>query len=245
MAPQRPADGVEGGVRLRVLSYNVHSQRDDRAALAAVVRSVEPDVAIVQEGPRRLRWRPKCAALAHAFGLVVAAGGLPGLGNLLLTSLRVRVHQTWCQRFPLTPGRHLRGVAFAECGVGAARFVVAGSHLSTDAAERPGQATLLKAAMAQIHLPVILGVDVNETPGGTAWRTVADGLTDAAVATGRADRLTFPCANPRRRIDAIFVDSRIRVLDFDVIDTPQARRASDHFPLLVDLRLPVIGPAVD
>ncbi|HEX5597500.1 MAG TPA: endonuclease/exonuclease/phosphatase family protein [Micromonosporaceae bacterium] len=243
MAPRRPAPDT-AGVRLRVLSYNVHSQRDDRAALAAVVRAARADVVIVQEAPRRFRWRPKCAALADAFGLVVAAGGLPALGNLLLTNLRVRVHHTWCRRFPLTPGRHMRGVAFAECGVGAARFVVAGSHLSTDATERPGQAALLRVAVAQTHLPVILGADVNETPGGAAWQAVADGLVDAAAVTDHADRPTFPCANPRRRIDGIFVDPRITVADFDVIDTPRARRASDHFPLLVDLLLPAtLDPA--
>ena len=107
-------------VPLRVVSYNVHSQRDDTAALAAVVRAAAPDVVIVQEAPRRFRWRQKCATLAESFGLVVAAGGLPALGNLLLTSLRVRVRDTRCQRYPLTPGRHLRGAAYADCQVGAA-----------------------------------------------------------------------------------------------------------------------------
>lgn len=233
-----------GGARLRVLSYNVHSQRDDRTELAAVVRSVAPDVMIVQEAPRRFRWRHKCAALADAFGLVVAVGGMPALGNLVLTSLRVRVHRTWCHRFPLTPGRHMRGVAMAECSVGASRFVVVGSHLSTDPAERPGQAVLLRQAVADLGesvAPVILGIDINETPGGAAWRIVADGLVDTAEVAGRADRPTFSCANPNRRIDALFIDPRITVLDYDVVDTPQARRASDHFPLVADLLVPGAG----
>lgn len=226
-------------MRLRVLSYNVHGQRDDRAALSAVVRAARPDVVMVQEAPRRFRWRHKCAALAEAFGLVVAAGGLPGLGNLLLTDLRVRVHTTWCQRFPLTPGRHMRGAVFAECSVSSSRFVVVGSHLATDPAERPTQAALLKEEMGRVRSPLILGADLNETAGGAAWRTVADGLIDSAAAVGRGDVCTFPCTDPRRRIDAIFVDPRITVLDCDVIDTPQARRASDHLPVLADLLLPV------
>ncbi|MEU4567180.1 endonuclease/exonuclease/phosphatase family protein [Micromonospora sp. NPDC023956] len=227
------------GVPLRVVSYNIHTQRDDTAALAEVVRAVRPDVVIVQEGPRRFRWRSKCAALADSFGLVVGAGGLPALGNLLLTSLRVRVHATRCQRFPLTPGRHLRGAAFAECTVGGARFVVAGTHLSTDPAERPAQAALFRAEIETARWPVLVGADFNEGPGGAAWRTIADGLTDAAVAADRAERLTYSCADPRRRIDALFVDPRITVVDYDVVDTPQTRRASDHFPVLADLLLPV------
>ncbi|MFC8618922.1 endonuclease/exonuclease/phosphatase family protein [Micromonospora purpureochromogenes] len=235
------APAPAGGVRLRVVSYNIHSQRDDTAALAAVVREAAPDVVIVQEAPRRFRWRQRCATLAESFGLVVAAGGLPSLGNLLLTSLRVRVLATRCQRFPLTPGRHLRGAAYAECAVGGARFLLAGSHLSTDPAERPGQAALLKRELAGADLPVVLGADLNEGPDGEAWRTVGAGLTDAAVAADAADRHTYSCANPRRRIDALFVDPRVTVVGYDVVDTPLTRRASDHFPVLVDLLLPATG----
>ncbi|MFK3982051.1 endonuclease/exonuclease/phosphatase family protein [Micromonospora sp. NPDC050397] len=234
-------DAEVAGVRLRVLSYNVHGQRDDVAALATAVREAEPDVVIVQEGPRRFRWRHKTAALADSLGLVVGGGGLPSLGNLVLTSLRVRVRRTWHRQFPLTPGRHMRGVVFAECAVGSATtapFVVVGSHLGTDPTERPGQAALLKRDLAELRLPVVLGADLNENSGGAAWRTIADGLVDAAVATGRDDRCTFPCAHPRDRIDALFVDPRIVVTDYDVIDTPQTRRASDHLPVLADLLLP-------
>ncbi|MEH1168395.1 endonuclease/exonuclease/phosphatase family protein [Micromonospora sp. CPCC 205539] len=233
--------GQEAGVPLRVVSYNIHSQRDDTAALAAVVRAATPDVVIVQEGPRRFRWRQKSATLAESFGLVVAAGGLPALGNLLLTSLRVQVRGTRCQRFPLTPGRHLRGAAYAECRVGGARFTLAGSHLSTDPVERPAQAAEFKRGLDEASSPVLAGADLNEGPDGPAWATVARGLTDAAVAADRADRVTYSCAEPRRRIDALFVDPRITVVDYDVVDTPQTRRASDHFPVLVDLLLPTTG----
>ncbi|TDC78986.1 endonuclease [Micromonospora sp. KC606] len=230
--------GQPAGVPLRVVSYNIHSQRDDAAALAAVVRAVAPDVVVVQEGPRRFRWRQRCAALAESFGLVVAAGGLPSLGNLLLTSLRVRVLAARCQRFPLTPGRHLRGTAYAECRVGGAVFLLAGSHLSTDPAERPGQAALLRRELAGATLPVVLGADLNDGPDSATWRTVGEGLTDAAVAAGAAGLHTYPCADPRRRIDALFVDPRVTVVGYDVVDTPQTRRASDHLPVLADLLLP-------
>ncbi|WP_407952062.1 endonuclease/exonuclease/phosphatase family protein [Plantactinospora sonchi] len=223
---------------MRVLSYNVHGQRDDLDALAAAVRGAAPDVVIVQEGPRRFRWRHKCAALADRFGLVVAAGGLPALGNLLLTSLRIRVHHTWYRQYPLTPGRHLRGAVFADCAIGATRFTVAGSHFSTDPTERPGQAMLFKEELVAARHPVVVGADLNENSGGAAWRTVADGLTDAGLAAGGADRFTFSCAQPRDRIDGLFVDPRIELLGYDVLDTVQTRRASDHFPILADLLLP-------
>jgi endonuclease/exonuclease/phosphatase family metal-dependent hydrolase len=222
-----------------VVTYNVHSLRDDLSALASVVRGLDPDVVIVQEAPRRFRWRTKCAKLAHSFGLVVAVGGLPSLGNLVLTSLRVRVHDVWCLRYPLTPGRHMRGAAFADCTIGRTPFTVVGSHLSTDPAERPAQAALLKQAMEHLDAPLIVGGDLNENAGGAAWRTLADGLVDAATAAGgEEERFTFSCHDPRDRIDAMFVDPRIEVCRYDVVDTPEARRASDHFPVVADLLVP-------
>ncbi|PZM97864.1 MAG: endonuclease [Actinobacteria bacterium] len=224
------------------MSYNVHGQRDDVAALAAAVRTLDPDVVIVQEGPRRFRWRHKCAALAHRLGLVVGGGGLPALGNLLLTSLRVRVLESWCLRYPLTPGRHLRGAVFAHCAVARTRFTVAGTHLSTDAAERREQAVRFRRAVAAATGAtglIVVGADLNEEPGGAAWRAVADGLTDAAVAGGSgAGDATFPATNPQRRIDALFVDPRIRVLRCEVEDTAETRRASDHLPVVAELSLP-------
>ncbi|MET8146776.1 endonuclease/exonuclease/phosphatase family protein [Actinoplanes sp. NPDC049668] len=224
------------GVPLRVLSYNVHGLRDDRAALTGLVRDIDPDVVIVQEAPRRFRWRHKCAALADELGMVVAAGGLPSLGNLLLVSLRVRVHETWCLRYPLTPGRHLRGAAFARCSVRGGRFTVAGSHLATDAGERPDQAARWKEALSAVEGPLIAGGDLNEGPGGGAWRTVADGLVDTGGAA--CSSLTFPATLPRLRLDALFVSPDIDVSRYEVVDTERARRASDHLPVLAELGLP-------
>ena len=219
-------------VPLRVLTYNVHGLKDDRAALTGLVRELEPDAVIVQEAPRRFRWRHKCAALADDFGMVVAAGGLPSLGNLLLVSLRLRVHETWCLRYPLTPGRHLRGAAFARCSVRGARFTLSGSHLATDPVERPAQAARWKQELSRVDGPVIAAGDLNEGPGGGAWRTVADGLITAESPA------TFPATLPRLRLDAIFVTPDITVAKYDVIDTDRARRASDHLPVVADLLLP-------
>ena len=220
-------------VPLRVLTYNVHGLRDDRAALVGLVRELEPDAVVVQEAPRRFRWRHKCAALADDFGMVVAAGGMPSLGNLLLVSLRLKVHETWCLRYPLTPGRHLRGAAFARCSVRGAAFTLSGSHLATDPVERPAQAGRWKEALAAIDGPVIAGGDLNEGPGGGAWRTVADGLVTTPSAA-----LTFPATLPRHRLDALFVTPDIAVERYEAIDSDLARRASDHLPVLADLSLP-------
>ncbi|GIE30259.1 hypothetical protein Ait01nite_033040 [Actinoplanes italicus] len=221
------------GVPLRVVSYNVHGLRDDRAALAGLIRDLAPDVLVVQEAPRRFRWRQKCAAFAAETGLVVAAGGLPSLGNLLLVNLRVRVRRSWCVRYPLTPGRHMRGAVFAEGAVRGATFTVSGSHLATDPAERPEQAAFWKAELDKIDGPVVVAADLNEGPGGGAWRTVGDGLLGSSE-----DLPTFPASVPSRRIDGLFVTPGVGIERYEIISTDRARVASDHLPIVADLLLP-------
>jgi endonuclease/exonuclease/phosphatase family metal-dependent hydrolase len=218
---------------LRVMSYNVAGLRGDRAALAEVVRAAAPDVLVVQEAPRRLRWRTRNAQLGHAVDLVYVTGGAASLGNVIFSDLGVRPYATWELRYPLTPGRHLRGAAFARCTAAGAPFVVVGSHLATDPHERPGQAELLKKALSDLDAPVILAGDLNETSGGAAWRMLADGLVDAA---GTDATSTYPASG--LRLDAIFVDPRITVTGYRVIDSPAARASSDHLPVVAELTLP-------
>jgi endonuclease/exonuclease/phosphatase family metal-dependent hydrolase len=148
-------------------------------------------------------------------------------------NLRVRVHETWHLRYPLTPGRHLRGAAFARGSVRGATFTVSGSHLATDPVERPAQAARWKQELSGIEGPVIAAGDLNEGPGGGAWRTVADGLV-----TSDGGGLTFPATLPTRRLDGVFVTPDISVVRYEAVETDQARRASDHLPVLADLLLP-------
>ena len=223
---------------LRVVSYNVHGLRDDTAALTGTVRGLAPDVLIVQEAPRRLRWRTRCAQLARALGLVYAAGGLPSLGNVIMVSHRVRIHHTWHLQFPLTPGRHLRGAVFARASVARTGLVLAGAHLATDPAERPAQAHALARELAGLAEPVVLGVDVNETCGGSAWRTLVDALADTAAGHPAAGTATYPTGDPRDRIDLLLADPRLAVAGYQVVDTATARLASDHLPVVADLLVP-------
>jgi endonuclease/exonuclease/phosphatase family metal-dependent hydrolase len=224
--------------KIRVMSYNIHTSRDDLRALASVVRAEAPDLVLAQEAPRRFRWRARNAKLARDWGMLYGGGGLWALGNTAFTNFRIGVNDTWCVQFPLTPGRHMRGAVFARCTVGRTRFVVVGTHLSLDAAERAAQARLLKNRLNELDEPFVLCGDLNEGPGEEAWTLLADGLTDAAEARGCGEFYTFSCVPPRRRIDSIFVDPRCEVLDYRVVDSPLARLASDHFPIVADLILP-------
>lgn len=225
------------GVRLRVVAYNIHSSRDDLTALASVVRGLDPDILVVQEGPRRFRWRTKAAELARSFGMVYAGGGLPSLGNVIMTNLRVRVRETRDVKFPLKPGRHMRGAAFARCEVSGVGFTVVGTHLSTDDEERPSQAELVRQAIADLDGPVILGADLNDLPGSPSWNLVHQELVDVGDRMGAGDVSTFPCRGANRRIDTIAVSGEIGVEAYHVEMGDRTRAASDHFPLVAELAL--------
>lgn len=98
---------------VRVLSYNIRSMRDDRAALARVIRACAPDVVCVQEAPRFFRWRKAAAWLARETGLVYTTGGAPAAGPMILTSLRAHVEHAEDTLLPRVPGLHRRGFATA------------------------------------------------------------------------------------------------------------------------------------
>ncbi|MDT4998882.1 MAG: hypothetical protein QOK12_987, partial [Mycobacterium sp.] len=112
---------------LRLLSYNIRSMRDDRAALVRVIRSADAHVVCVQEAPRLLRWRSTCAALARTSGLVVVGGGRPAGANLIMSTLSVDVTKTVDVLFSKDPGLHQRGTAIAVLRLQGVTFAVAGT----------------------------------------------------------------------------------------------------------------------
>jgi endonuclease/exonuclease/phosphatase family metal-dependent hydrolase len=223
-------DGIDPP-RLRVMSYNVHGLRG-RKALTAVVRAVAPDVVVAQEVPSRFGWRRRCASLAHDCGLLYAGGGLPSMGNVIIVAQRVRVRAVRCIRYPLTPGRHMRGAVAVDASVGGVDFTVAGSHLSIDPVERPVQAQRYRDFAASAGAPLILAGDLNDIDGTQTWRVALAGLVDAGAGSAAP---TFSVESPRRRIDVIFTNPDVTVDSYQVVNSPDVRRASDHFPVVANL----------
>jgi endonuclease/exonuclease/phosphatase family metal-dependent hydrolase len=79
---------------------------------------------------------------------------------------------------------------------------------------------------------VVVAGDLNELPGGPTWLALeARGLDDAGAADGRP---TFSPRRPRRRLDVVLAGGRL-VGRAHRLDHELAARASDHFPVVVDL----------
>lgn len=245
---------------LRVLTYNVRSLRAGRRRVAAVIRACAPDLVAVQEAPRALRWRSRCAALARECGLVSLAGGRTGGGNLLLAAVRVDVDRVVERRLRRRVGQPLRGVVAATVRVGGAPIGIVGMHLGLSAAERREQTALVTATARELGTPlVLLAGDLNEPTGGPSWRAFATaGFCDPV---GDGHLTTFPARDPRARIDAILVSAGARVREYRVpgaeltgeqppgeqppgeqpsgVQGADPARASDHRPVLAVLDLPI------
>jgi endonuclease/exonuclease/phosphatase family metal-dependent hydrolase len=225
---------------LRVLSYNVRSLRDDVTALSRAIRDINPDVAIIQEAPRFLRWRSSCAGLARRAGLVQVCGGRIAGANLVLSTLAVTVIATDEVALSHQPNLHRRGAALAVLELSGRRFAVAGTHL--DLIEDPRLRHLDELELAVRRLagdtPIIVGGDMNAVPGSATWARLARFGPDSFAAVGIGDGFSYSAIAPVRRIDAFFADPRLVPIRAQVLDSADIRAASDHRPLLVEYQLP-------
>lgn len=226
---------------LRVATYNLKGLHLDEDAAREVVRELAPDVLGVTEPPRGPTGGWRLRAFARAVGLRVVVGGGGARTTALLVRPGARVEQGRGRRLPVRGGRVRRGFCTAVVD----GLTVAVVHLGLDAAER-------KAHLARVLTSVppgtsVLVGDLNEQPGRPAWTTLGGVLRDAAQVaadvSGAQPEPTYPATGPRWRIDAVFVGPDLEVLAARVPAGPTVVRASDHRPLVVDLRVPEPGAA--
>lgn len=227
---------------LRLLSYNVRSLRDDADAVARVIRSARPHVVCVQEAPRLLRWRARCASIARRSGLVVVTGGRVAAGNLVMCALGVDVVARRDELLSREPRLHQRGVALASLRWQGVEFAVAGIHLDLQSAARlrhVGELERVLASFVGPNRPVAIAGDVNDVPGSRVWDALSAGRADVFAAVGAGVGDTYSTTQPVRRIDAVFAGAGFTPVSARVLTGPDVAAASDHCPLLVELELPV------
>ena len=248
------SDGTSG--LIRVLTYNVHrclgtDRRLSPARIAEVIAFFEPTIVALQELDVR-RTRTGGIDQAHAIAqlLGMAFHFHPALrvmeelyGDAILTALPCALVRAG--PLPaLSTGRRLepRGAMWASIDVGGTELQVINTHLGLVARERVAQVETLLGPEWLGHPacrePRILLGDFNAIPGSRAYRRLARRLTDAqrTPRTGRP-RATFPARLPLLRIDHVFIGGGIEVVDSAVPRTPLTRVASDHLPLVLDLKI--------
>jgi endonuclease/exonuclease/phosphatase family metal-dependent hydrolase len=229
---------------VRVLTYNVHDLKDDVDALARAIRTLQPDVACLQEVPRHPFSGHRVGALADACGLLWSGAEAPSGGTAVLTSLRVDQRAAHTARLPVG-GRFARSRGYAAAVVavpGGPAFTVASIHLGLDPQERVRHAEAVLSRVQRFGpAPYVVAGDLNEPPGGPAWRLLTRDLVDGAADEATDGSPTFPARAPRQRIDAVLASAAVVSVRVpgpsDGIDPTDLATASDHLPVVADLRL--------
>ncbi len=222
---------------MRVATYNVHDcigrdGRFDAGRIAALLVELDADLVALQE-----------VTLDHAGGLIErfeAATGLQAVdgtlfergvgryGNVLLTGHKVI--ETRLHELPAT-GREPRGAIDATVDVGEGVLRVCATHLGLARHERRQQIERLSGVLSDGHRGALLLGDFNAWPGSKTLTPFADiGFERTAVRSFP----TWPF--PLFSLDRILARSPVGIARCWRHDSDTARIASDHFPVLAELR---------
>lgn len=226
-------------MRLRVVVYNVRGFRDGLDRVVGVIGHFEPDLVLLNETGGRLALR-RCA---RALGMQVARDPWSPfrrrVKNAVLARPPWRIVERRLHRFadvrgPLYP----RGALVAHVGRAGRRLRVYAIHLGLHPLERLHAAEELADLTRGHDGPVLIGGDCNETPDGRAMTFLGDRFWDAWLLGGDVAGETFPASDPTARIDYLFLSEEVKVERVIVPSVmPEARVASDHLPVVAELRL--------
>jgi endonuclease/exonuclease/phosphatase family metal-dependent hydrolase len=240
-------------VRLRVLSYNIHKciggvdRRYEPSRVIDVIRALDTDVLMLQEvdaGVTRSRHDKQVEVLGDELGMPyrtwypnvdVRGGGQYGNAILSRYPLIESSNISLTQRFK-KPRSVLHGVIRVRHDDIDRTLHVFNMHLGLARYERRRQLEMFLACHPFAHLhhdtPVVVGGDLNDVYGGLGELLAPSGFRGI-----ERRPLTFPAWGPLRALDAIFVRGNVDFLRLARCDSSLARRASDHRPLIADVRI--------
>lgn len=235
---------------MRLVTYNIHKgiggtdRRYDLDRIIDVLVTLEADFLCLQEVtidlPRTSR-HDQADILAERFQPMFATfqqnvhWKVGGYGNLLLSRWPFQEHHRISLRFEQ---KKPRGAQLVVVETPSGPLRVTNWHLGLSERERHWQVhRLLSHAVfrATDEHPTLMCGDFND------WRNklgnallLAHGFTQATLPAGRFR--SFPAAMPVMSLDKLFHCEEIHIESAHLVKTQQARRASDHLPLVVDFR---------
>lgn len=232
---------------LRVATYNIHRARGlDRRIrperIAAVLATIDPDVVALQEVIG-----PGLSGPGHAELL----GAALGMGWVMAPTREIRRHQfgnVVLSRFPIREHTQ-HDLSWKTCeprccqrvaiDVGHGQLVqIFNVHLGTALLERRYQAAKL-ATWVRARKPgpkIVLG-DFNEWSRGMAGAVLAEQLQSIDLFPHLKRRRTYPGFFPVLHLDHIYFEGDVEVRRLELPRTRLALMASDHLPLVADLRV--------
>lgn len=242
--------------RVRVMSYNIHSGFGvegtmDLEAIAQVIEDSGAEIVGLQEVSRgqlisgvadQLSYLASRLGFEHVeyFGTTD-----PTFGNAVLS--RYPIVESVETHLPQVGTPLRRGYLGTTIDAGGTSLLFISTHLQhvndPDVHDRDPEGDLYPVHREQIETiltkwggvePALLVGDFNARPG---WRQLAElmsaGWVDSWAEVGAGDGFTSNSANPEHRIDYVFHTPDLTVADAGVIQS----RASDHFPVVVDINL--------
>jgi endonuclease/exonuclease/phosphatase family metal-dependent hydrolase len=245
-------------VSFRVMTYNVHRCRGLDGAwsperIAAVIASTHPDIVALQEldvGRARSGHIDQAETIARDLGMDVQF--FPALrvmdelyGDAILSRWPAQTVRAAALPALRIPGLEPRGALWAQIQVDGVRVQVINTHLSLFGRERLLQIKALTGPEwlrhPQCRGPVLVMGDMNATPRSKTYRQLSGYLADAFLINRkrqRRDGATFPTRYPTLRLDYIFSDPSVQILDVRTVRTPLAFLASDHLAVVADVQVP-------
>lgn len=242
---------------LRVMTYNVHScigmdGKIDAERIARVIARARPDVVALQEldvGQVRSFGMDQAHLIARYLEMEFHFHPAIHLeeeryGDAILTHLPQRlVKAGMLPGFAGKPHQEPRGALWVAIELHGREVQVINTHLGLYPRERVAQVEALLGSEWLAHEdcrePVILCGDLNAVPSSPTCRRLGRQLIDAQIeARHHRPQRTFSSRFPSLRIDHIFISPGLEVCGIEVSDSELARIASDHLPLLAEIRLP-------
>lgn len=157
-------------------------------------------------------------------------------GNVVMSRfpfVTCRQHDlTWKRRTP-------RGCQAVDLRIGEGILHVYNVHFGTGLRERRYQADRLAGIIEEQHLsgPKIVLGDFNEWGRGVATSLLTPKLQSLDLRTFLKRRRTYPGFFPVLHLDHMFYDGKIEVVRVQAPRTNLTLVASDHLPLITDLRV--------
>jgi endonuclease/exonuclease/phosphatase family metal-dependent hydrolase len=232
---------------VRVATYNVHRCRglDGRtlpSRVAEVIRAIDPDLIALQEvigaGPSSAGHAEELGALLGMGWVMAPVRHLRGclFGNVILSRHPI-VHHThydlsWKTCEP-------RGCQRVDVALGDDRLHIYNVHLGTAFLERRHQAERLGTIVhdRRVGVPKVVLGDFNEWTKGLVTEILSQRLQSIDLRTHLRRRRTYPGVFPVLHLDHIYYEGTVEVEKLELPRTRLSLMASDHLPLVADLRV--------
>lgn len=244
-----PAESLRGGsVDVRVATYNIHRSRGmDRRTrperIAAVLATIDPDIVALQEviGPG-LTGPGHAEELGAALGMGWIMAPTRELrrhqfGNVVLSRFPIRDHSQCDLSWKTCEPRCSQRVAvdLGDAGL----LQVYNVHLGTALLERRYQAPKVAHWIddRRVRDPKIVLGDFNEWGRGLVADVLAERLRSIDLYPHLKRRRTYPGFFPVLHLDHIYFSGNIEILRVELPRTRLALVASDHLPLVADIRI--------